>query len=249
MSTSCTDPDGDTLTYDIVFDTYSIYFTIADSSTPTVSLAQTWDFDSSLPAVLNLTVRCSDPGGFIDEVIYTVEFTDVNDNDPICTPSQTNFNLLYNQTVNETLLNITCTDADSAYNANLTFTPVGLSSGYTVTFFNVDVNGTVFIKTSFTMDFNTTFYVTILVEDRGTPARSDTITLTVTFTMEPTIIIHEEITRCFFCTTASISIVSAAGFVVFILLSILIYLLILKCCFDYERRKIIRNLQKKKEEK
>ncbi|XP_045165424.2 cadherin-23-like [Mercenaria mercenaria] len=247
----CTDPDGvppDTTTYAILFSTESAYFSI-DPTTAQVTLAQDYDYDDvHLANEVNLTIRCSDTDGLSDDTTYTITITDINDNNPICSPSVTSFSLTYAQAVSTTLMNVDCSDIDSTVNAELEYSIIGLSTGYAKTFFQVDTSGNVSISTAFTMDYNTSFYVTVLINDKGTNPGplSATVTLTVTYTERPTITTYEGITECFLCTTSAITLVSAVSLVVFMLLVTCIVLTVLKCCYDRERLKIVKHLSKKK---
>ncbi|KAL4226121.1 hypothetical protein ACF0H5_014108 [Mactra antiquata] len=247
LDQQCTDPDNDTITYSILFSAESSYFTI-DPTTANVTLANDYDYDdASLAKEVNLTIRCSDGKGLFDDTIYSITIQDINDNTPICNPSVTSFSLTYAQVVNETLVNVDCTDADSTVNAELDYAPIGFTTGYASQYFQVDSVGNVSTYTDFLMDFNTSFYVTILITDRGTPSLSATVTLTVTYTERPTIVIYTKVgdTECFLCTTSAITLVAVASLLVFAIVLYLIVLGTLKTCYDCERRKIRRALTKK----
>jgi hypothetical protein len=197
---------------------------------------------------VNLTVRCSDLDGLSDDTTYAITITDINDNNPICTPSVTSFSLTYAQTVNSTLVNVDCSDIDSTVNAELEYSIIGLSTGYGKTFFQVDASGNVSVFTEFTMDYNTSFYITVLINDKGTNpgSLSATVTLTVTYTERPTIMTYERVSECFLCTTSALTLISAAALVVFMFLIVCIVLTVLRCVFDHEREKIHKTLSKTK---
>ena len=135
-SALCLDPDtAEVLTYIIVPSlTYTSYFTM-DSSSAAVVLAQTWDYDSTLPTSVTLAIRCSDPDGAYADAAYTITFTDVNDNDPQCSPSTTSLSLSWQTEASVTLLSLQCTDIDSGVNAALLYSPAGI--GYGSTYFEV----------------------------------------------------------------------------------------------------------------
>lgn len=247
----CSDPDGvppDTITYSILFSTESAYFAI-NSSTAEVSLAQDFDYDDvNLANEVNLTIRCSDTDGLSDDTTYSITIQDINDNSPICSPSATSFSLTYAQVVNNTIVNVDCSDIDSTINAELEYSIIGLTSGYSQTYFQVDTYGNVSISTEFLMDYNTSFYVTVLINDKGTNPGplSATVTLTVTYTERPTITNYSEIKECFLCTTSAITLVSAAGLVFFMLLTVFTVLSVLVSCYKRERTKIAKHLSKEK---
>ena len=247
----CTDPDNvppDTTTYAILFSTESAYFAI-DASTAQVTLAQDYDYDDvNLANEVNLTIRCSDTDGLSDDTIYAITITDINDNNPVCSPSVTSFSLTYAQTVNSTLVNVDCSDIDSTINAELEYSIIGFSTGYGKQYFQVDTSGNVSISTEFTMDFNTSFYITILINDKGTNPGplSATVTLTVTYTERPTITTYEGISECFLCTTSALTLISAAGLVFLMFLIMCVVLVVLKCTFDCERNKMLVSMTKTK---
>lgn len=249
----CTDPDSDSISYSILSSTESSYFTI-DPTTAQVTLANNYDYDdTSLANEVNLTVRCSDGRGLYDDTTYSVTIQDINDNNPVCNPSVTSFYLNYDQAVSTTLVNMACTDADSTVNAELDYSIIGFSTGYSKTYFQVDASGNVSVSTTFLMDYNTSFYVTILINDRGTPSLSATVTLTVTYTERPTIIVYTEVadSECFLCTTSAITLVSVAALFVFVISVYLVILYVLRRCYMREKR-IIRkalSMEAKKKKK
>lgn len=147
-------------------------------------------------------------------------------------------------------MNVDCSDADSTVNAELEYSILGFSSGYSKTYFQVDATGNVSISTSFLMDFNTSFYVTVLINDKGTNpgALSATVTLTVAYTERPITPSYTDVSdsECFLCTTSVITLLSVGGLAVTVILGYLTVLIVLKCCYDRERRKIVKSLSKKK---
>lgn len=241
----CDDPDGtpdvSAMKYRILSSTYSSYFSIAET-TAQVSFARNWDYDDkTLPETLTLTLQCVDPDGVAASADYVITILDINDNDPVCNPFNDSLPLTYAQTVSESITHLNCSDADSTVNAELEYTIKGVNKGYGKTYFNIDNTGNVTITKSFEMEYNSTFYVTVDVKDKGSPSRSTTVTLTVTYTEKPTIANYTEVTTCFLCTTASVTLVSAAGLVVLMLCIFLGTLCVLRCCYTCEQRKI-RNL-------
>ena len=243
-SVLCTDPDGASdvsgMTYRILFGSYFSYFTI-DTITAQVTFARAWDFDDkTLPETFLLTLQCVDPKGVSANADFNITILDINDNDPVCSPSSTTLDLLYSQATNTEITNVNCADADSTVNAELEYTILGLGSskGYGKTYFAIVTTGSLTISTAFAMDYNTTFYITILVNDKGTSPRSTTVTFTVSYTEEPTIVTYEEITKCFPCTTGAIAMVAGAALVVAMLCIFFCTLCVLRCCYDCEKSKM-----------
>ena len=241
-SVLCDDPDGATdvasLKYRILFGSYSAYFSI-NQTTAEVTFAKDWDYDDkTLPETFLLTLQCVDPNGVSASTDYNITILDINDNDPVCNPSLDTLELLYSQTVSESITHLNCDDADSTVNAELEYTILGLAEGYGKTYFVVDTTGNVTISKMFQMDYNSTFYVIILVNDKGTPSRSTTVTLTVTYTEKPIIVVYEEVTTCFLCTTGAITLVAGAALVVAMLCIFLGTLCVLRCCYTCEQSKM-----------
>lgn len=225
---------------------YYSYF-IIDSSTTEITFAQDYDYDDPLlPHEFTLLVRCSSEGGYSDDTNVTIVILDINDNNPVCSPSQTTFHLQYDQADNVTLVNLDCSDIDSTTNAELEYHTSGYSGGYTSTYFDVDTSGNVSLKRQFDMDFNTSFYVTFFVNDKGTPSLSATVTLTVTYTKETKIITYTRVSPCFLCTTSALTIIAALGLVGLMVFICLVVLCVLKCCHCCEMRKIRKALSKAK---
>ena len=224
--------------YRILFSTYSSYF-IINQTTAQVSFNRDWDFDDkTLPETFSLTLQCVDPDGVSASANYVITILDINDNDPVCNPFNDSLPLTYAQAVNESITHLNCTDADSTVNAELEYAIIGVNKGYGKTYFNVDLSGNLTITTEFTMEYNSTFYVTVKVKDKGAPVRSTTVTLTVSYLEKPVINNYQEITTCFFCTTASVTLVAAAGFVAAMLCIFLGTLCILRCCYTCEKGKM-----------
>ncbi|WAR25232.1 PCD23-like protein [Mya arenaria] len=248
LSTHCTDPDTippETISYEFLFSTEHTYFAI--NSSGVVTFAVLFDYDDvNLANEFNLTIRCFDNSGFYDDTYLTVTVNDVNDNSPTCSPSTTSLSLRYDQNVSETIQTLDCTDIDSTVNAELEYSILGHAMGYGTTYFQVDATGNVSISQTFQMDFNTTFYVNILVNDKGTPPLSTTVTLTVTYTERPLNITYSKVEDCFACTTSAITILAAFGLVGFMVTTCFVVLLILKCCYDYEQWKIKKAFSKKR---
>ena len=157
-----------------------------DSSSGDLLLIEELDFETasltlSDQYVLSIIAVDSDPTttktGTI-EVRVTV--TDVNDNDPVCTP------VLYSHTLSEAnqisniaLLSLTCTDAESNTNLNYSISSV-TSNGASITSpFTIDNSGA--IRLQAITDYETDQAMTVLVEveDNGAPSR--TVTATVEF--------------------------------------------------------------------
>ena len=238
----CDDPDGtpdvSAMEYRILFGTYSSYFSI-DQTTAQVSFSRDWDYDDkTLPETFTLTLQCVDPDGVSASAGYDITILDINDNDPVCNPFNDTLPLTYAQTANESITHLNCSDADSTVNAELEYSVSGYNKGYGKTYFGIDTSGNVTITKAFAMDYNSTFYVTVEVKDKGSPKRSTTVTLTVSYTEKPTVANWTEVTTCFFCTTATVSLVSGAGFVALMLCLFLGTLCVLRCCYGYEQGKM-----------
>ncbi|KAH3816647.1 hypothetical protein DPMN_118167, partial [Dreissena polymorpha] len=248
LSSFCDDFDNmppDNITYAILFSAESAYFAI-DNYSGIVTFAQDFDYDDpNLANALNLTIRCSDINGFSADTFLQVIVNDVNDNAPICAPKPKSLSLRYDQQVNTPLSFLDCTDKDSTVNAELDYNIIGLAKGYSKTYFQVDSGGNVSISKTFAMDFNTSFFVTIKVKDRGTPSLSITVTLTITYTEKPWNITYTKVDECFICTTSAISLLAALGLFALSVTICLLYLLILKCAYDIERRKMAKAFAKK----
>lgn len=252
-SVLCDDPDGipdiSAMEYRILFGTYSSYFTI-NQTTAQVSFNRDWNFDDkTLPETFSLTLQCVDPDGVTASANYVITILDINDNDPVCYPFNDSLPLTYAQAVNESITHLNCTDADSTVNAELEYAIIGVNKGYGKTYFNVDLTGNLTITTEFTMEYNSTFYVTVKVKDKGSPVRSTTVTLTVSYLEKPIVNNYQEITTCFFCTTASVTLVAAAGFVVAMLCIFLATLCVLRCCYTCEKGKMRKLIASELKEK
>ena len=218
-----------------------------DSNTSEVTFSQVFDYDDpNLSKTLIFDVRCTSEGGLSDNTSFSITILDINDNIPACSPPQTTFNLQYDHLPNVTLVNLDCGDIDSTVNAELEYSTLGYSAGYTKQYFYVDSTGNVSLATSFAMDYNTSFYVTLLVNDRGTPSLSTTVTLTVTYTREIKIVTYTRVSPCFLCTTSAITLVASLCLVLFMILMCLIVLCVLRCCHSCEMRSIRKAFAKVK---
>lgn len=227
--------------YRFLSGTYSSYFAI-DQTTANVTFARDWDYDDkTLPETFSLTLQCVDPDGVLASTDFVITILDINDNDPVCYPFNSTLPLTYAQADSESITHLNCTDADSTVNAELQYSIIGASKGYGKTYFNVDATGNVTITKEFEMEYNSTFYVTVEVTDKGSPSRSTTVTLTVSYTEKPVVTNYTEITTCFLCTTGSVTLISATAFVVLLLLIFLIVLVVLGCCYLCEQSRM-RNL-------
>ncbi|KAL3853252.1 hypothetical protein ACJMK2_016808 [Sinanodonta woodiana] len=245
ISALCDDPDsphGDSRRYTIVYSTYSSYINIA-SSTGALSFNQTWDYDTNLPTSINLTIRCYDNFDVYDDETLTMYFTDVNDNDPVCLPVTTLFNISYQTAANTTFLNLNCSDIDSGQNAKLSYDIVG--SGYGETYFQVDSNGTVSLKAQINITFDIAFNITITVADNGTYMRTIYNSITFNYTGPPYVNIFTGVNPCFFCTTTAWTLLSVGAFIVLAFLVGAFTCLVLRCCHAGEMWRI-RNMKKKR---
>lgn len=215
-----------------------------------MTFAKEYDYDDpNLPHQLTLEVRCTSEGSLSDNTSFSITILDINDNAPVCSPPQTTFHLQYDQPANVTLVNLDCGDIDSTVNAELEYDTLGFTRGYTKSYFDVDIFGNVSLHKNFTMDFNTSFYLTFLVNDKGTPSLSTTVTLTVTYTKETKIVTYERISPCFLCTTSALAIIAALCLVAFMIFVCLVVLCVLGGCHLFEMRAIKKAFAKVKKRK
>ncbi|XP_077984865.1 protocadherin Fat 4-like [Glandiceps talaboti] len=186
-STAASDPDGNGLPHGIVSYTLSSVnpasgtdkFNI-DSVSGVVTLMKELDYEDETSYELEIIV--TDGVGSTDTATATISVTDVNDNDPSCTP--TAFYLdenehIYPYTAVSTT-DLTCTDPDTGAGGTLAYSLISQSPAGE---FDVSsTTGEVSLKAD-TMEFegpNRQYDLTLQVADGGSPVRSITIDIIIT---------------------------------------------------------------------
>ena len=119
-------------------------------------------------------MKATDAGGLFDEGTVTVNLTDANDA-PVVTDAS--FSILETSAIGSVVGSVVATDQDAGQ--TLTYS---ITDGNTGDAFDIDpANGQITVADNTGFDYPTTlpFSLTIQVLDNGTPARSDTGTVTV----------------------------------------------------------------------
>ncbi|XP_064600895.1 protocadherin Fat 4-like [Liolophura sinensis] len=182
---SCTDADTDSpnkdLVYSIVGGSGSGLFVI-DASTGEVSTASGSSFDRETVSSYTLSVLVSDNGvsSLTESVNIAITISDENDNDPQFCCSPYSVSVGEEVAIDTSIYQMVASDQDTTLAGTLVYS---IFSGNTGNKFTIDAT-TGDIRNSATLDRETTssYSLTILATDLGTPARTGTATLMIDLT-------------------------------------------------------------------
>lgn len=126
----------------------------------------------------SLTISANNGQGDVTNAILALTITDVNDNDPVFSQNVYTAQVIENYPIGGSVKRVTCTDADSGVNKDLTLSIVAGNTGnaFRITSDVIEVNSV--------LDYETTNKYVILVEskDNGSPRRSSTATVDIDIT-------------------------------------------------------------------
>jgi len=168
------DPDaGDTLTYTIVTGNEAGAFAM-DSATGEIRVNDSAALDFETAPTFSLIVHVSD-GGYTDAATVTIDVNDVNE-----APTVNDQGIGINENTSNGTVVGTAVASDPDTADTLTY---AITAGNTGGAFAIDgATGQITVADSAVLDFEThpTFALTVQVADDGTPALSDTATVTLT---------------------------------------------------------------------
>ena len=133
------------------------------------------DFETSPSFTLDVQVTDAGAPGLTDTATITINLTDLNE---VPVLNDQAFPINENSGNGTVVGNIVAADLDAGLNGNLTF---NLTGGTGFTAFAVDTAGQITVVDATQLDFETTpsFALDVVVTDGGTPALTDTATITV----------------------------------------------------------------------
>ncbi|XP_062584769.1 protocadherin Fat 4-like [Saccostrea cucullata] len=134
--------------------------------------------DRETTPTYSLTISANNGKGEVKNAVLSLTVTDVNDNDPTFSQNVYVTQVIENYPVGGSVLKVTCTDADSSVNSDVTLSIV---AGNTVNAFRV--TGDV-IEVNSALDYETVNKYVLLIEgkDKGIPSRSSTATVDIEIT-------------------------------------------------------------------
>ncbi|XP_061179373.1 protocadherin Fat 4-like [Saccostrea echinata] len=134
--------------------------------------------DRETTPTYSLTISANNGQGEVKDAVLALTITDVNDNDPTFSQNVYSTQVIENYPVGGSVLKVTCTDADSSVNSDVTLSIV---AGNTVNAFRI--TGDV-IEVNSVLDYETINKYVLLIEgkDKGIPSRSSTATVDIEIT-------------------------------------------------------------------
>ncbi|XP_071083747.1 protocadherin Fat 4-like [Haliotis cracherodii] len=166
--------DGDTLYFSLLgADTKYLQI---DATTGTLTIRDRIDYDFGLTS-LDVTVQVSDSGGNTASQAVTFTVNDINDNSPICSPGSVVVTVPEGTGGGTTVGTVSCTDADSPPNSDLTYT-IFTGDDATVKF---DIAANVISTSTTPLDYETKSDYTLVVHAVDSPASGTPRTGTVAF--------------------------------------------------------------------
>ena len=153
-------------------------FSISSSGAITLTGGTPLDYETA--SSYDLRIRATDANNEVGHLSITIRVGDVNDNAPVFTQSA------YTADIDETLGNgaevarVSARDDDGT-TANNTV-GYSITAGNTNNVFDIDDNGVITVLDANALDFETTpsYTLTITATDNGSPAMTDTATVTIT---------------------------------------------------------------------
>ena len=173
ITLTATDPENNTLAYTFVEP--SDLFNISPL-TGIVSSADVLDFETT--QFVQMVVQVSELDGNplnVDTARISFIVLDFNDNSPVFTEAVYSVNIREDTPINQSIITVNATDADSSSNAIISYAIIGIDN-----FFEIDSEtGTVFLRSSLDFEANTTHRLTVTATDMGFPALTGTTTVII----------------------------------------------------------------------
>ncbi|XP_076089767.1 protocadherin Fat 4-like [Mytilus galloprovincialis] len=153
-----------------------------DSETGTLYLKDNIDYETTTSYEVNITATDKGSPARNETTSAMITVNDVNDNNPECYPSLYTTILGEDAAIGTTFVTLTCTDADSSDNGNLSYTITSVNTVAGSGSFTIDSNAS--ISTTSGLDFeNTENHILVInVTDGGTIQRSTTVTVNLAVT-------------------------------------------------------------------
>ncbi len=145
----------------------------AISSTGEFTTKVKLDYDEA-PHNYSVTISISD-GVNSDSAVVEVEVTDINDNDPVFTPSSVTQSVPEDAEIGSNVTVVPATDKDSGFNKELRYSLRGEEGK----FFIDPVSGMVSVAGALDRETKAEYNLLVVAEDQGRPARSATASLLV----------------------------------------------------------------------
>lgn len=173
ITLTATDPENNTLVY--AFVEPSDLFNISPL-TGIVSSADVLDFETT--QFVQMVVQVSELDGNplnVDTARISFNVLDFNDNSPVFTEAVYSVNIREDAPINQSIITVNATDADSSSNAMISYAIIGIDN-----FFEIDSEtGTIFLRSSLNFEANTTHRLTVTATDMGFPALTGTTTVII----------------------------------------------------------------------
>ena len=146
-----------------------------------ISVKALLDFEVSDSHTFQVVATDSGTSPRSSTATVSVAVTDVNDNSPVCNPNLQTVSVAENTALSTNLATLTCVDADSGLNDDLTFSISSVTP--TANIFEVTTTGLVnLINTQLNFESENSYKILIEVSDGGTPTLSTTATVKVDVT-------------------------------------------------------------------
>ncbi|XP_053377420.1 cadherin-23-like [Mercenaria mercenaria] len=177
------DGDDGVITYTIVSGASGKFAIDPSSGVVTVSGALDMEGTNTYTVFIDAADSGTTPGALTSTYTLTVSLSDVNDFEPSCSSSLYSASLAEDSAIGSTVLQLTCTDADSD-SPNNDISTYSISSGNTGGEFLISTTGEITTTVNFDRESTDSYQLEIVVSDSGTTpsALSTTTTLTITIT-------------------------------------------------------------------
>ncbi|KAK6167560.1 hypothetical protein SNE40_021557 [Patella caerulea] len=177
---TATDPDNDAVTISLAGD-FNNRFALTDNNRR-LTFAVDYDLESvAFPSSVILNVVATDPFGATGTTTLNIAVTDINDNDPVFTTEITTIPVEYATGIGR-IGAFTATDTDQGSNGDLEYELVNIFPPDAATHFNLFNNGELHYLSQFPDTLaRTTALIVAKATDKGSPRRSATGTIALTF--------------------------------------------------------------------
>uniref|UniRef100_A0A1I8F2L0 Cadherin domain-containing protein n=1 Tax=Macrostomum lignano TaxID=282301 RepID=A0A1I8F2L0_9PLAT len=156
---------------------HSNWFSISQSGQIQVASGALLDRENQSSFSLNVTANNTrgEPTWLANSVPVTIQLSDINDNAPVFTKASFDFFIDFFSPVSQTLGDVTATDADAGFNAQITYFLRGGEDRFAIDF----RTGVLTVSKALNGSSSNVFSLVVTARDQGTPSLSGTTTVTV----------------------------------------------------------------------
>lgn len=148
-----------------------------DSTTGLIFVERTLDREAHPKITFKVLATDQHEPPLTGSAVVEVSVLDINDNEPVFTPTEFQFTVLENQPSDLSVGRVTALDSDTGKNSELDYALV--TAGSDDLPFRVASNGTIFTTSYLDRERIPTYKFSVMVSDRGSPSRSSTAVVVI----------------------------------------------------------------------